>query len=87
MDEAKVFEMLGELNERTKLIYEQALKTNGRVTCAEGRINELEAARDVKAGEKKVLGSISSGCWDVGKIMIGGLTGAFLALLAKGACK
>lgn len=83
----KLIEDMGEVKGINKQILEQTTKTNGRVNKLETRVDELEAVKDFKDGEKKVKNGISSGCWDLSKIIVGGLIGAFFALLGKGVCK
>ena len=82
MDEQRIYEMLGRLDERTGLILEQTQRTNGRVTKLEGRVDDLEAKDDTSAGAKAVKKTFFTSCWDVGKIIlvaaIGLATGKFL---------
>jgi predicted nuclease with TOPRIM domain len=83
LDEAKIFEMLGKLDERTIQILEQTKRTNGRVTRLEDRVDELESNGDTAAGAKAVRKSFWNHFWDVGKIAIGALVGLLVGGLKK----
>ncbi len=80
LDEEKVYEMLGRLDERTVLILEQTQKTNGRVTSLEGRVNDLESKLDTAAGAKEVKKTVLKIIWDVAKIVLPILIGFGLAI-------
>ncbi len=67
MNEEKIFEMLGTLNERTKLILDQTTKTNGRVTALEKRIDCLESKSDTAAGAKQMKRSFFEKSYQIGE--------------------
>lgn len=83
LDEAKIFEMLGKLDERTIQILEQTKRTNGRVTKLEDRVDELESNGDAAAGAKAVKSSIGSKCYSVGEKVFIILAGIFIGRAFK----
>jgi hypothetical protein len=83
LDEQRIFEMLGRLDERTGLILEQTQKTNGRVTRLESRVDVLEAKDDTSAGAKAVKKTVLASCWDVGKIILAAIIGGAAGKLLK----
>ena len=67
LDEAKIFEMLGKLDERTIQILEQTRKTNGRVNHLEERVDELESASDTTAGAKQMKKTFFERSYQIGE--------------------
>lgn len=67
MNEEKIFEMLGRLDERTELILEQCQKTNGRVTKLECRVDAIESKNDTAAGAKAVKKSFFERSYQIGE--------------------
>jgi hypothetical protein len=63
----KEYQLLGTLDERTKLILEQTQRTNGRVTKLELRVDGLEKVDDTAAGAKQVKKTIFEKCYQIGE--------------------
>lgn len=83
MDEQRIYEMLGRLDERTELILQQTQRTNGRVNKLESRVDELESKSDTSAGAKAVKKTFWTHCWDIGKIALGASAGLLAGKFIK----